>query len=172
MLVLTAALMLPALAFTQAPVSESRMTQDALLKEVRLLRQAMERQSAMGARAQLLVGRLALQDQRLGRSMMLAERMDLQASGAAQALSRQQREHTELRQALEDVSDPTVREATEKQLRDLKERVSESLRSSSDLQTRLMEARQTLDAERAKYEELEAAFQRLDRELEQPASNR
>lgn len=171
-LVLTAALTLPALAFTQAAPAESRATQDALLKEIRLLRQAIERQSAVAARAQLLVGRLSLQDQRLGRSLMLAERMELQASGTAQGLSRIQREHTELRQSLEDASDPTLREAIERQLRDLKERITEHQRASSDVQARLMEARQALEADRAKHEELEAAFQRLDRELEEPPSGR
>ena len=40
-------------------------TLDTLLQEVRLLRKAIEKQSVTAARTQLLMGRIALQDQRL-----------------------------------------------------------------------------------------------------------
>jgi len=60
-------MLLPSTASSQqAP--EAGVTLDLLLGEVRLLRRALERQVAFQARAQLLVGRLALQDQRVMRA--------------------------------------------------------------------------------------------------------
>jgi hypothetical protein len=49
---------------------------NALLAEVRLLRQAIERQGTVAGRAQLLVGRLALQDQRVMRWQAESQRLE------------------------------------------------------------------------------------------------
>jgi chromosome segregation ATPase len=48
----------------------------------------------------------------------------------------------------------------------VKARFAEHNAAAADLQARQSEARQTLDAERARYEEIEATFNRLERELD------
>ena len=64
---ISCSLCIPGTARAQASGNADTPTLNALLGEVRLLRQAIERQSALAGRAQLLVGKLALQDQRVAR---------------------------------------------------------------------------------------------------------
>jgi hypothetical protein len=61
----------PPAARAQTAPSPSAGTLDAVVKELRLLRQVMERQGWATARAQLLIGRLTLQDQRTARAQQL-----------------------------------------------------------------------------------------------------
>src|SRR5262245_60536546 len=56
----------------------------ALLAEVRLLREAIERQSAVASRAQLLVGKLALQDQRVLRWQAESQRLESELAALSQ----------------------------------------------------------------------------------------
>ena len=58
-------------------------TLELLLQEVRLLRQAIERQGAFPAHVQLLSGRFALQDQRVARLQARAERLQGHCGGGA-----------------------------------------------------------------------------------------
>lgn len=164
------ALLAPTLAFTQGPRTDSHQT-DALISEVRLLRRAIERQSSTAARAQLLVGRLALQDQRLGRALAAAEQIEAQATGSESHGTRLRHEHAELRRTIDEASDPAVREAVERQLRDVNRRMHEHGATASGFQSRLTEARHAVDVERARYEEIEVAFSRLDRDLELSVKN-
>src|SRR5438105_13131105 len=57
-------------------------TLDTLLQEVRLLRKAIEKQGVTAARTQLLMGRIALQDQRVARARDALERLDTELAGA------------------------------------------------------------------------------------------
>jgi primosomal protein N'' len=69
------------LAWAQEP------TLEALLAEVRLLRQALERQGVVATRTQLLVSRLALQDQRVARSRAALERLESELASGTQESS-------------------------------------------------------------------------------------
>jgi hypothetical protein len=165
-----AAALLPVWAFTQPP-AESRHSVDVLMGEVRLLRRAIERQTSTAARAQLLVGRLALQEQRVARSSIMAERAEMQSTAAAELATRMQSELAVFQEALDDAAtEPAPRAAAEQQVRALKARLAEHAAATTDVQARLQEAKQSLEADRARYDELEAAFNRLDRELEQQTS--
>jgi hypothetical protein len=163
-LVVGGALLLPALAYTQAVTDETR--NDALIREVRLLRRAVERHVAVSARAQLLVGRLALQEQRVGRMSGVAERAAIEAFSAQQQAEKLRGEHAELRRSHDEAADPNVREALEQHIRTAGRRMMEQGSATRAIEARLAEARQALDAERARYDELDAAFQRLERDLE------
>jgi chromosome segregation ATPase len=164
------AILAPTLAFTQAPPTDSHQT-NALINEVRLLRRAIERQSGMAARAQLLVGRLALQDQRLGRALATAERVETQATGRETHATTLSHEHAELRRLIDEATDPEVRAGAERQLRDWNRRMHEHGATAASFQSRLTEARHAVDVERARYEEIEAALSRLDRDLEVPVKD-
>jgi chromosome segregation ATPase len=164
-LLVAGVILLPAIAYTQAP-QEGRTTHDVLFREVRLLRLAIERQSMVSARAQLLVGRLALQDQRFARSSATVARVEEQSSSAGTVLSAIHRDLGRLRRTIDSATDPSVREAAEQELRGTQQRLADHSAESRAIQTRLTEARQAAEADRAGYEDLEAALNRLDRELE------
>jgi len=69
--VVTSAVLIPSLAIAQAPAPAPPAQRDVLaelLVEVRGLRQAMERAATVGARIQLLVARVQLQEQRIAES--------------------------------------------------------------------------------------------------------
>jgi hypothetical protein len=71
----------PAVVYAQATPSPGG-TVNVLVQEIRLLRQALEKQSATAARAQLLIGRLTLQDQRTARARQLRDlERELQGGG-------------------------------------------------------------------------------------------
>jgi hypothetical protein len=161
------ALLLPALAATQVPPA-SRTTEDALLREVRLLRIAIERQGTVNGRAQVLMARLGVQDQRVGRAMATFERAQAEAASAAQRLAQMRREHARLRRVVEETADAAARTAFEQKMQDLQRQMAEHGHPPPDPQMRLGEARHALDTERARFDELEAALERLDRELEPP----
>jgi len=67
-IVFTLGVLAPSRALAQAPAPVQRDVLAELLTEVRGLRQAMERASTVGARIQLLVARVQLQEQRIAES--------------------------------------------------------------------------------------------------------
>lgn len=164
-LAVAAALLLPGTASAQTAAPDTREPLEALLSEVRLLRQAIERQSSVSARAQLLIGRLALQDQRVARSQSTAEALDREVAGAASHLAQVHSELAETQRAADEATDEARRTQLEEVVRALKRRQADASTAASELQTRQAHARQALDAERARYEELESLFSRLDQEL-------
>ena len=163
-----AALLPPAAARAQA-MPPARTIEDPLLREVRLLRLAIERQSSINARAQLLMARLGVQDQRVGRASAAVERAQADAASAAQRSAQLQRELARARRLAEEAPDPNDRAAAEQQAQDLRRQMAQHGHPSSEPELRLGEARQALNAERARFEEIEGALERLDRELERPA---
>lgn len=160
------ALLLPVLAYTQGPSRTGEGQPAVLMHEVRLLRKAIERQTAAAVRAQILAGRLNIQDQRVSRAAAMADNAERQLSGAETLITRLQQEVAGLRETIDAAADEATREAVEMQLRDLKRRITDAHTASTGLQVRVAETKQALDAERARSDELEASFSRLDRELE------
>ena len=142
-------------------------TASVLIREIRLLRQAIEKQSATAARAQLLIGRLALQDQRSARARQSVERLEGELTGAERERDRVQMAARETAESLGRATDDERREQLEKQARMLRARLTELQADISRAQGRLSEARQSLDAEGGRYEELDAWLRDLDRQLEE-----
>jgi hypothetical protein len=159
-------LLLPALAPAQTAAPEGRATMEALLAEVRLLRKAIERQNASVARAQLLMGRLALQDQRVARSRAALETTDREIAGAAQSAAAIQRESVELQEAMEEAADEARRNALSAALGQNKARLADHGAATSELQARQAQARHAVETESARYDELEALMNALERELD------
>jgi chromosome segregation ATPase len=141
---------------------------NALLAEVRLLRQAIERQSAVTGRAQLLVGKLALQDQRVMRWQSEAARLESEAAGLGQRRVVNQARLTELRHEIQNDRDPERAQALEREARRLETQVKQEAAQHAMLETRRAEAAQALDAERSRYDELSDRLERLERELDKP----
>jgi hypothetical protein len=158
----------PAVARAQAGPPEGGMA-GVLVREIRLLRQALERQGAAGARAQLLIGRLALQDQRAARARQAVERLESELGAAERERDELQAASRESAESLERATDDEHREQLERQSRMLRARLATLQGDISRAQGRIVEAKQTLELETSGSEDLEARLRDLDRELqEQP----
>jgi chromosome segregation ATPase len=155
----------PAAAHAQATPS-SGSTVDVLVREIRLLRQALEKQSATAARAQLLIGRLTLQDQRTARARQSVERLESELANAERERDQTQAAVRETAESVGRVTDEEGREQLERQARMLRARLAESQADISRAQNRLLEAKRSLEAESSDYEDLEARLRELERELQ------
>ena len=151
----------PSPAAAQPP---ARGTLDVLLGEVRLLRQALERQVGLTARAQLLVGRLALQDQRLARARSELQRAESEAQALAAERSRMQNALLELPRSAE-LADPSRQADLEREQRMMAAGLQEVEKALSAAEGRRSKAAQAAADEEARYEELARWFDDLDREL-------
>jgi hypothetical protein len=140
-------------------------TGDSVVQEIRLLRQAVERQSTASARVQLLVGRLAVQDQRVARTQEAAERLEGEALALEPQRRRMDAEVRELTRAFEQTADDARRAELEEKLRLAKARTLEQASAAAQLESRRSRARQYAAAEQARYQELDARLTELEREL-------
>lgn len=169
---LTAALLIlglvPCAARAQAVDDGGTPTLGALLREVRALRQAIERQGTVAGRAQLLIGRLALQDQRVARGQAESQRLETDASSAASGRTRTQAMLAEQRSAIDRAKDSDEAAAMQGRVRMLEAQLKQESANLATLEARRTEANQTLEMERARYEELSARFDQLERDLAPP----
>jgi DNA repair exonuclease SbcCD ATPase subunit len=150
-----------------APGSEAQQapgTLEALLGEVRLLRQALEKQASLQARAQLMAGRLALQDQRLERARSEVRRSEAETQALSGERTRMQGALVELRRSLE-TADAAEQVGLEREQRMLSMRLGEIEKTLDAAETRRNQATQAIAAEEARYEELARWFDDFDREL-------
>ena len=143
-------------------------TGDSLVQEVRLLRQAVERQSRGSARVQLLVGRLAIQDQRVARAQGAVDRLEDEAFTFEPQRRRIDAEVRDLARAVEQEADDARRADLEGKLRAVRARSAELSQAASQLEARRSRARQSMAAEQARYQELDARLIELERELQPP----
>jgi hypothetical protein len=143
-------------------------TGDSLFQEVRLLRQAVERMSRGSARVQLLVGRLAVQDQRLARAQDALDRLDDEAFTLEPHRRRTDAEVRDLTRSLEQEADDARRAELEGKLRVARARSGEHAHTAGQLESRRSRARQSVAAEQARYQELDAKLIELERELQVP----
>jgi chromosome segregation ATPase len=143
---------------------------DGVLQELRLLRRAVERQNVVAARMQLLLARLSLQDQRVARSRQSVERLEADLAGAQREQSQLQSTTREMARALEEATDATHRQSLEQESRLLRSRLADSNAAVQSVQARLAQARQALDADAARYDELEGWLADVERELQRDGS--
>jgi chromosome segregation ATPase len=138
---------------------------DAVAKEIRLLRQTLERQAATTARAQLILARLTLYDQRTARARESVDRLEGEVASAERGRAQLQAVARENARALEQVTDPDRRQQLEAEARMLRAQLAEAEAQRSRLETRLVQAKQTLDVEAGRYDELERWLNDFDRQL-------
>jgi chromosome segregation ATPase len=160
---LTLAIVAPQ-ARSQPAAAEER---DALA-EVRLLRQAVERQTAMTVRGQLLMTRLIVQYQRVSRAQNAVDRT-AEAADTAERRRDQARESVETAQRVFlNVVDEPRRTEMERQLEGLRAKLTEQERELSRLRVRRQQIEQGLQGEERAYEKLETALGALDQQLQRP----
>jgi chromosome segregation ATPase len=165
--VLLAATTLPARA--QAPsAAPGPATLETLLQEVRLLRKAIEKQSVTATRTQLVMGRIALQEQRLARARDLLERVDGQLMVAERERDHLRSAAAEFARNLEEAPDEAKRAELESAVRNVRVQVTDQDKVVSEIRTRHAQAQQALEAETSRYDELDGWLRDLDRELQRP----
>jgi chromosome segregation ATPase len=169
-LILASLVLMPADGGAQSVAANDRATRDALVVEVRLLRQAVERLAAVAIRSQVLVSRLAVQQQRVTRAQDAVDRV-------AEAVDAADRKHERTREALAKVTRllPNVieepgRSELEREGETLRAELIDHDRGVSRLRMRRSQAEQSLRSEQQLYGELEASLSALDRELQGPGS--
>ncbi|PYQ44658.1 MAG: hypothetical protein DMF77_06590 [Acidobacteria bacterium] len=163
--VLLAATTLPTRGHAQS-TAPGPATLDTLLQEVRLLRKAIERQSVTTTRTQLLMGRIALQDQRLARARDFLERIDTELTTAERERTNVQNAAVEFARNLEETTDEAKRTELERNVRSFRKQVMDREKAVSEIRNRQAQARQALEAETARYDELDAWLRDLDHELQ------
>jgi chromosome segregation ATPase len=166
-LALLAILIAPASATAQA--SAAGPVLDQLLGEVRLLRQAIEQQGARQARAQLLIGRLSLQDQRVARLRAESWRLESETGSLGAERTRMQAVVAEMGASLERASSAEQAGNIESELRMLGTRLQQVESTLAGLESQQVQARQALEAAAARYDELERWFDDLERDLSRSA---
>lgn len=137
-------------------------TLDVLLAEVRLLRQAIERQTAVVAKSQVLAARLSLQEQRLVRARAFHESLESQIAHARAEESQGRNALERMEAALDDPARAAQRKDIEGEIKAFQDRLKSMDASVTDLQTRLSLAYQSVEQERARLDDLETQLLKED----------
>jgi chromosome segregation ATPase len=168
-LVVTLAIVASARAQSTPPGRAQAADRDAVVAEVRLLRQAVERQTAVLVRSQLLVSRLLVLSQRVSRAQAAADRAAdaLDAAEWQQTLAREAVANTE--RAVVGAEDAPRRSGLERELEILRAKLSEQDRACSRLRSRRQQAEQNLDAEQRSYAQQETALAAVEQQLQRSA---
>jgi len=145
--------------------AEESETLTQLLQEVRLLRQAMERNTEFASRTQLLTAQLSVQERRLSRAQTELEGIEseLQAIGAEHP--GYQNIQAELERALDEERDPERRQQIEFDRKQIQMQIEQTRERERELSSRQSRASETVAVERDRYEDLDNRLYQLEREL-------
>ncbi len=169
-LVLAALALLPAPARGQAPAPADRATLAALVQEVRLLRQAIEKQTAAAVRGQLLASQLAVQHQKVVRAQDAVDRAADAVDAAARKQDQLRGSLARLSRVAADVIEEPRRSQLEREGETLRRQLLDQDRTVSRLTTRHSEAEKSLTTEQRLYDDLESSLSTLDRQLQRSGS--
>jgi DNA repair exonuclease SbcCD ATPase subunit len=158
----------------QTTPSDSQTLQ-ALLSEVRQMRQDLHATTVAVQRAQILVFRVQAQEAAVARAL---QRLDAARSKLEQVQA-QRRELAhgvrQLEEALERLENPVEKKQVEDSLPHTKERLENATNQEQEAQAREAEASEQLRLEQARLDELHGQLDRLDKALEEssrpPAGN-
>ena len=159
---LTLVLALSAHADAQSTSPASPATLDVLLSEVHLLRQAIERQTLVMAKSQVLAARLSVQEQRVVRARTLHESLESQIVRARVEKVQSRSAIERMEAALDDPARAAQRKEIEAEIKSAQNRIPSPEAAIGDLQARLRLALQTAEQERARLDDLESQLLRED----------
>jgi DNA repair exonuclease SbcCD ATPase subunit len=163
---LVLACFVPGAGWAQVTPPAASGTLEGVVNEIRLLRRAIEQQSTSTARAQLLIGRLSLQDQRTARARDAVERLEGQLATGERERDQLQAAAREAQRSLEQATDQERRTELEAQSRMIRQQYAKARQRVSEAEGRLARAREALDIETGRYDELDRLLADLDRQLQ------
>jgi len=169
-LTLAALALLPAQGHGQTVSPADRSSLDALVQEVRLLRQAVEKQTAATVRSQLLASQLAVQHQRVVRAQDALDRAADAVEAATRKLDQLRGSLARLNRVSADVVEEPRRSQLEREGETLRAQLLDQDRTVSRLATRQSEAEKSLATEQRLYDNLESSLSDLDRRLQRSGS--
>jgi chromosome segregation ATPase len=149
----------------QTPQQPNQDTLGALLVEVRGLRSAIEQMASVGPSVQLAMGRLQLQEQRINTLVRRADVVRDALVAAHKRAGEVQDRVGNLREALEDSTEPVHRSAIEAELPILKKEMTRAAAEIQRLQTEESDAVAQVASEQARWTEINQRLEELDRAL-------
>lgn len=150
---------------TTAPRPDDPLSSQAIVQEVRLLREAVEQVLATSVRVQLLMGRLQLQEARIQALIRQGSEIDSQLAGMAserQALTNQRRM---LEQIPEKSTDPEEREFAGQQLAWMAERLKQIESRHASLLVEQANVQQLVLTEQTRWGDFNNRLEDLERLL-------
>ena len=138
----------------------------ALLTEVRALRVAIEQMATAGARVQLIMGRLQMQEQRVGDGVKRLDVVRLQLRAAEDNLARHQGELKRMENS--SPSDPEQRRDLEGMINALKREVGNADVQVQRLRTDESDAMNIVTAEQGRWADINQQLDELERILRKP----
>lgn len=151
----------------QRPTVDSSM--DALVAEIRALRQAVERSGIAGARAQVALGRLQLQENRLATLGRQALESRIRLQNAILQLTDTQVQVARLARSVDETVTAEQRREVEAALEERKASLKQLQSHVNQLRTEEGEASSALSAEQARWSDFNERLEALERALASPA---
>ena len=137
----------------------------ALLAEVHALRLAMEQSATVGPRVQLTLARLNIEEQRIAQLVTQLDQARRESSATALESQKVSDQLVELDKALQVATDDKVRKSYEYEQADVKRKLAALSRLEQQHQTRGNDTAQALSTEQARWVDLNARLDELERLL-------
>lgn len=150
-------------AASQAAPSTDPMS--ALLSEVHALRLAMEQSASIAPRVQLTLARLNIEEQRIAQLAAQLDQVRRELTGASSASKRVSDGLVDIERSLQMAADDKTRKQLEFEQTQLKREQSQFSAQEQQLRTRESDATQLLATEQARWIELNARLDELERLL-------
>ena len=161
LLILAIACCLPSLAKAQ----RADTGLEAVVEELRLLRETIQWQNANALRAQILISRVSLQHQRVARARAELERRESLLQNVDTEKSQYEMVLTQIKRRIESSVDGDELLQLESEEASIRRQLRDLLVRRSAAEERLNQARQAFDAETDRYDELDRWLSDVDRDL-------
>lgn len=152
----------------QAPATPSPGASDALVREVRALREAVEQVLAASIRVQLLMGRLQLQEARIQSLARQSAEIDSQIAGLTSERQALTFQHGMMQAGMDETADPREHEQIKQQLGLLAERLKHLDTRHAALLAEQANVQQLVAAEQGRWGDFNARLEELERFLASP----
>ena len=137
----------------------------ALLTEVHALRMAMEQSATVAPRVQLTLARLNIEEQRIAQLVAQLDQVRRELTAVSLESQKLSDQLPELERGLQITTDDKARKSYEYEQSELKRRLNAQSRLEQQLRTRENDASQALSTEQARWLDLNARLDELERLL-------
>jgi chromosome segregation ATPase len=156
------------LLFCFAAISQAQTPSDSqlLLNEVRLLRQDLAASNLAVQRVQILLYRLNLEESAMNRASQRLDQAKSSLTGIQQRRKNQADEVAGMEAELQRTQDAAQKERLPRMIAGVKKEIENWASSEQEAQSRVIDAETQIRAEQAKRDQLEAALDKLDKQIE------
>lgn len=151
---------------------DNQQVLQSLLTEVRQLRLTLQRTNLSMFRAQIMIERLRMQQQRVDELTQQLEENQNELTGSGLTRSQLADRSQDLESQIKAEQDAIRRAQLEAQLKELKYVVAQQTEQEVQLRARQTQLTAQLQTERSKLDEIDSRLDALERELEQPPASK